>query len=308
MSVLLENVPTDPAAHIDTDNLSEEQLRKLRSGMANAVTHPEVDEMMHSDIRDTAKSTATIKRIFTELLTAVGEMDAKYVAPGQPTFASRLLAIKHKFDEHISSSAEMAVKISLNASRFAQILPYVNDSPYAEDIRKKMLEDFIKDAENVGTYASAVVVTLTQLNNDMAQFVSSFASWAVDKEKADRAEVVEIDKQITALKDKIAKLRTAQITTGVAAAVSLPAAAHKKDLKQLEDRRNTLQKDADDIKTTREKAQETGRKDLSEFGTAIGNLSTVWQTCKNDAQACKTWLDTMGKEVSVTKRSMGAFD
>ncbi|KAM0425742.1 hypothetical protein ACHAPT_008990 [Fusarium lateritium] len=343
---LVDNLPanpTDPTAYIDVSKLTDEQQQKLRDGMAYAAAHPEIDQLMQAQIDDTAKSTATIKRIFTELLASVGELDAKYLAPGQVPFARYLLDIKNKFDFHISSTAEMATRISLYASRFGEMLPYVKAADYNTSDRMDMLAEFIvnnllikyrpKEADIIEADANAVVTTFTQLNDDMANFVASFASWASEREQADRAEVIDLNKQIGELGDKIAQLKAAQIAMGVIAAASLPAAgtlsvcfppaapfiliggailagvsagamigitialnAKQSELAGLEQKRATLQQDADDIKATREKAQDAGSKDLAEFGAAIGNLSTVWQTCKNDAQSCSYWLEKTEKD------------
>lgn len=69
------------------------------------------------------------------------------------------------------------------------------------------------------------MVKFTSINNNMIRFVASFAGWAKTKEAAERAEVERINGQLVELGNKIGKLKTAQIATGVvAAAAALPVA------------------------------------------------------------------------------------
>lgn len=71
-------------------------------------------------------------------------------------------------------------------------------------------------------------------------------------------------------------------------------------MSNLKKQRDQLQKNADDIAAARTLADTTGTVEVARFGAAIGKLSTIWQTAKNDAQSIVTWLGKMEKDVSIT--------
>ena len=81
----------------------------------------------------------------------------------------------------------------------------------------------IQQAADFATRSTAIQESFNALVGQFATFEGSFTTWAVAKEGQLSRELIEAQKALGDLQEKLARLNTAMIAMGITAATSLPA-------------------------------------------------------------------------------------
>ncbi|KAI0774070.1 hypothetical protein C8Q74DRAFT_806184 [Fomes fomentarius] len=252
-----------------------------------------------------------------------------YRAPNiNPTFSAQ------DYRAVVSQSHELAINIAQYAESFDKIVvKFCADESLTVERRKEKINQFIDKGEAIKNDAKDMGDKFTGLIDTFTAFVSSFKTWAVQREEADGEKIKEIFKDIEEIDKKIHDIDVAMIAIGAALAATLPATgilaalfppaapwimgigcaiagveiasltglAIAKNIllnekRQKESHITDLQDEITKIKATRTQLEERGQTDLMTFSTNIKAIAQVWTNVQNDALLIKEWLEDGAKD------------
>ncbi|KAH8112478.1 hypothetical protein DFH11DRAFT_1879238 [Phellopilus nigrolimitatus] len=320
-----------------TADLTQAEEAAFTVGVAKTLSSQDAALKLKTVAADAAAACSEIETMFTNLTSTLASIDAKNIPPKEGAFVPRFRILNQEFRQIVHLSKDLAIKISVYGLRFdSVIIPICKDKSLSTEQRKEKLVEFINDADSFRGEVGTIEKNFSNLKTNFATFLSSFGSWASDKEGADTEELKQARKDLDQLRMEVSELRAALLAVGSLAATSLPVTAilaylswpfaefvilgglifaglstvtvlglaisYSSKVGQVEAKQariDSLVQSINDIKTTREKLRLLGTENLPLFNHNISVLALLWTSAHNDANAIKKWLESGAKDADM---------
>ncbi|KAE8384278.1 hypothetical protein BDV23DRAFT_189366 [Aspergillus alliaceus] len=236
-----------------------------------------------------------------------------------------------KYHKVLSQSRDIATKIAQYGESFDNIIiSFCADKTKTVEDRKQKIHTFIDKSKIFEDQAKDMQTALNSLKTEFGNFVSTFATWAVDKEKEITEKIKAIEEELKDLERRLGEYQIALAALGAVSAAIIPATSLlfafgkespaapfivagglilagisiastitlvilignlKSDIDNKTREKKDLEEQRDRIRTARTELVQIGNTKLLQFQQCIGVLSNYWKDSVRDATLISQWLE-----------------
>ncbi|SPO02391.1 uncharacterized protein DNG_05064 [Cephalotrichum gorgonifer] len=261
--------------------------------------------------------------MFNNIMALLLKVDQENIENEEDAFVPRLTDLRGKYRTIIENSRKLAARIAVYGTNFDEVVVAMcADETLSTDERKNAIAEAIEWAKDFETHSKMIADDLKGAQDDFNTLAVSFSQWASVQGQTIDSDIIEIQKSLDELVERLKKLRDTLIGFGVGEAVGIGLiiggfwagpfapvftllaigfgvglvatgiqfAACKSEIDQKNAELAALRAKKASIEEARATLVAGAAVDAKEFVTNITSITNIWQAAQTDALKIQEWL------------------